>query len=193
MIFMFQIQECPLQRLVCLGRGPVRPQGVRLHVRAHPGRGGRRGAGRRIPQRSENQKWIFSRITDFESETSQVRRLCTENNVLWIADEVQTGLARTGRRLAVDREAVRPDVLVLGKALSGGVLPVSAVLADDAVMTLLRPGQHGSTYGGNPLASAVGIAVLDAIDKDECQKVSKDLGTYLLVELAKLRDQFEVT
>ncbi|KAJ9594643.1 hypothetical protein L9F63_027374, partial [Diploptera punctata] len=80
-----------------------------------------------------------------------VRQLCTKHNVLWIADEVQTGLGRTGRRLAVDHENVKPDILILGKSLSGGVLPVSAVLANDDVMLLTEPGEHGSTYGGNPL------------------------------------------
>ncbi|CAL4176626.1 unnamed protein product, partial [Meganyctiphanes norvegica] len=81
-----------------------------------------------------------------------IREICDRNNVLWIADEVQTGLARTGKRLAVDHENVKPDLLILGKALSGGVLPVSAVLANDEVMLCIKPGEHGSTYGGNPLA-----------------------------------------
>lgn len=89
-----------------------------------------------------------------------VRRLCDKYNVLWIADEVQTGLCRTGKMLACDHENARPDILCLGKALSGGVLPVSAVLADDEVMMTIKPGQHGSTYGGNPLACAVAIASL---------------------------------
>ena len=114
---------------------------------------------------------------------SQVRRLCTENNVLWIADEVQTGLARTGRRLAVDREAVRPDVVILGKALSGGVLPVSAVLADDAVMTLLRPGQHGSTYGGNPLACKVAMAALEVLEEERLAENAERLGKVLRQEI----------
>ena len=87
-----------------------------------------------------------------EGYLKQVRRLCSENNVLWIADEVQTGLCRTGKMLAVDYEGVKPDILCLGKALSGGVLPVSGVLANDDVMMQLKPGQHGSTYGGNPLS-----------------------------------------
>jgi len=113
----------------------------------------------------------------------EVRRLCTENNVLWIADEVQTGLARTGRRLAVDREAVRPDVVILGKALSGGVLPVSAVLADDAVMTLLQPGQHGSTYGGNPLACKVAVAALEVLEEERLAENSERLGKLLRAAL----------
>ena len=89
-----------------------------------------------------------------------MRELCTKNNVLWIADEVQTGLGRTGKRLAVDHENVKPDILVLGKALSGGVLPVSAALANDEVMLTIKPGEHGSTFGGNPLACKVAIAAL---------------------------------
>ncbi|KAF6719356.1 Ornithine aminotransferase, mitochondrial [Oryzias melastigma] len=92
---------------------------------------------------------------------TKVRELCTKYNVLWIADEVQTGLARTGRRLAVDHEGVRPDIVILGKALSGGVYPVSAVLCDDDVMLTIKPGEHGSTYGGNPIACRVAIAALE--------------------------------
>ena len=90
-----------------------------------------------------------------EGYLTGVRELCTEYNVLLIADEIQTGLARTGKMLACDHEQVRPDILILGKALSGGVLPVSAVLADDAIMMTIKPGEHGSTYGGNPVACAV--------------------------------------
>ena len=89
--------------------------------------------------------------------------MCTKNNVLWIADEVQTGLGRTGKRLAVDHENVKPDILILGKALSGGVLPVSAALANDEVMLSIKPGEHGSTFGGNPLACKVAIAALQVI------------------------------
>jgi ornithine--oxo-acid transaminase len=91
----------------------------------------------------------------------EVRRLCTKYNVLFIADEVQTGLCRTGKMLAVDHEGVKPDILILGKALSGGVLPVSAVLANDEVMLTIKPGEHGSTYGGNPLACKVARAALE--------------------------------
>ncbi len=97
---------------------------------------------------------------------SQVRALCSRYGVLWIADEVQTGLCRTGRMLACDHEAVRPDILILGKALSGGVLPVSAVLADDEIMLCIKPGEHGSTYGGNPLACRVAMEALQVL-KDE--------------------------
>ncbi|KAK3432769.1 hypothetical protein EUGRSUZ_D00287 [Eucalyptus grandis] len=92
-----------------------------------------------------------------------VRDLCSKYNILMIADEIQTGLARTGKLLACDWEEVRPDVVILGKALGGGVIPVSAVLADKDVMLCIRPGEHGSTFGGNPLASAVAVAALDVI------------------------------
>ena len=92
--------------------------------------------------------------------------LCRKNNVLFIADEVQTGIARTGKLLACDYENFQPDILILGKALSGGVLPVSAVLASDEIMLVIKPGEHGSTYGGNPLACAVAMAALDVV-KDE--------------------------
>ncbi|XP_043087199.1 ornithine aminotransferase, mitochondrial isoform X2 [Puntigrus tetrazona] len=103
---------------------------------------------------------------------TKVRELCTKHNVLFIADEVQTGLARTGRRLAVDHEAVRPDLVILGKALSGGVYPVSAVLCDDEVMLTIKPGEHGSTYGGNPLACRVAIAALETMTPGGCVCVS---------------------
>jgi ornithine--oxo-acid transaminase len=96
----------------------------------------------------------------------KVKELCVKHNVLLIADEVQTGLCRTGHRLAVDHDGILPDILVLGKALSGGVLPVSAVLASDEVMLTLNPGEHGSTYGGNPLACKVATAALEVL-RDE--------------------------
>lgn len=89
-----------------------------------------------------------------------VRRLCTSHNVLFIADEIQTGLGRTGSLLACDHEGVKPDMLILGKALSGGVLPISAVLANDSVMNVLQANQHGSTFGGNSLAAAVGMEAI---------------------------------
>ncbi len=98
-----------------------------------------------------------------EGYLAGVRQLCTRYNVLFIADEVQTGIARTGRLLATDYEDARPDLLVLGKALSGGVFPVSAVLADNDVMMCLKPGEHGSTFGGNPLACAVARAALEVV------------------------------
>ncbi|XP_051529573.1 ornithine aminotransferase, mitochondrial-like isoform X2 [Myxocyprinus asiaticus] len=117
---------------------------------------------------------------------TKVRELCTKHNVLFIADEVQTGLARTGRRLAVDHEAVRPDIVVLGKALSGGVYPVSAVLCDDEVMLTIKPGEHGSTYGGNPLACRVSIAALEVLEEENLAENAERMGQILRAELNKL-------
>ena len=102
--------------------------------------------------------------------------LCRKNNVLFIADEVQTGIARTGKLLACDYENFQPDILILGKALSGGVLPVSAVLARDEIMLTIKPGEHGSTYGGNPLASAVAIAALDVVKDENLVENAYNLG-----------------
>eukprot|EP00177_Eucheuma_denticulatum_P000965 GFKZ01001749.1.p1 GENE.GFKZ01001749.1~~GFKZ01001749.1.p1 ORF type:complete len:494 (-),score=72.80 GFKZ01001749.1:123-1481(-) len=105
--------------------------------------------------------------------------ICKRNNVLLIADEVQTGLGRTGRMLCADHDGVKPDLVVLGKALSGGMYPVSAVLGSNDVLGLLRPGEHGSTYGGNPLACAVGMAALDVIEKEKLCENSKEMGEVL--------------
>lgn len=105
-----------------------------------------------------------------------VRELCTKYNVLFIADEVQTGLGRTGKRLACDHEGVKPDILVLGKALSGGVYPVSCVLASDKIMLTIKPGQHGSTYGGNPLAAAVTVAALSVLEDEKLAENAERLG-----------------
>ena len=102
--------------------------------------------------------------------------LCKQNNVLFIADEVQTGIARTGKMLAVDHENIKPDVLILGKALSGGMYPVSAVLADDEIMNVIKPGQHGSTFGGNPLAAAVAMAALDIVLDEKLAENAERLG-----------------
>ena len=112
-----------------------------------------------------------------EGYLAGVRQLCTKYNVLFIADEVQTGIARTGRLLATDYEDARPDLLVLGKALSGGVFPVSAVLADNEVMMCLKPGEHGSTFGGNPLACAVAHAALEVVIDEELAANAFKLGT----------------
>jgi len=121
-----------------------------------------------------------------EGFLSKAYELCKENNVLFIADEVQTGLARTGKLLACDHEEVRPDILILGKALSGGVYPVSAVLADDDIMLCIRPGEHGSTYGGNPIAAKVAIAALEVIkEEDLCQR-AEELGEKFRAELKKI-------
>ncbi|KAM3859671.1 ornithine aminotransferase, mitochondrial [Diretmus argenteus] len=117
---------------------------------------------------------------------TKIRELCTKYNVLWIADEVQTGLARTGRRLAVDHEEVRPDIVILGKALSGGVYPVSAVLCDDEVMLTIKPGEHGSTYGGNPLACRVAMASLEVLEEEKLAENAENMGKLLRTELSKL-------
>lgn len=117
-----------------------------------------------------------------------ISSLCQKYNVLFIADEIQTGLGRTGRLLACDHEKVRPDVVLLGKALSGGLLPISVVLADKEIMEVIKPGQHGSTYGGNPLAARVGIAALEVIIEEKLPENAMKMGTLLshaLVELKK--------
>jgi len=119
-----------------------------------------------------------------------VRDLCDKYNVLFIADEIQTGLARTGTLLACDHENVRPDILILGKALSGGTIPVAAVLADDIVMLQIKPGEHGSTYGGNPLACAVAMKALEVIQTEKMVENSFKMGEILRAELAKLNSPF---
>jgi ornithine--oxo-acid transaminase len=119
-----------------------------------------------------------------------VRALCDKYNVLFIADEIQTGLARTGTLLACDHENVRPDILILGKALSGGTIPVAAVLADDIIMLQIKPGEHGSTYGGNPLACAVAMKALEVIKSEKLVENSFKMGEILRAELAKLNSPF---
>jgi ornithine--oxo-acid transaminase len=116
-----------------------------------------------------------------------VRSLCTKYNILMIADEVQTGLARTGRMLACDHENVKPDILILGKALSGGVLPVSCALANDEVMMTIKPGEHGSTYGGNPLACAVATVALQVLKDEELADNAERMGSVFREELEKLK------
>jgi len=111
-----------------------------------------------------------------EGYLTKASELCKEHNVLFIADEVQTGIARTGKMLAVDHENVKPDVLVLGKALSGGMYPVSAVLANDEIMNVIKPGQHGSTFGGNPLAATIAMAALDIVIDEQLAENSDKLG-----------------
>lgn len=111
-----------------------------------------------------------------EGYLSKAKQLCKENNVLFIADEVQTGIARTGKLLAVHHENVQPDVLILGKALSGGAYPVSAVLANDDIMNVIKPGQHGSTFGGNPVAAAVAIAALEVIEEEKLAENAEAMG-----------------
>jgi ornithine--oxo-acid transaminase len=112
--------------------------------------------------------------------------------VLFIADEIQTGLARTGRMLACDYEDVKPDILILGKALSGGILPVSAVLASDEIMLTIKPGEHGSTYGGNPLACAVAIEALKVLKDEKLAENSEKLGKVFRDEMNKLKNECSI-
>ncbi|KAL1424123.1 hypothetical protein MTO96_003622 [Rhipicephalus appendiculatus] len=115
-----------------------------------------------------------------------VRDLCTKHRVLWIADEIQTGLGRTGKMLCVDHDNVRPDIVTLGKALSGGLYPVSAALADDEVMLVIKPGEHGSTYGGNPLGARVAVAALEVLEEERLSENAQKLGEILRAELGRL-------
>lgn len=118
--------------------------------------------------------------------------LCHKYETLFIADEIQTGIARTGRMLAVDHEGVHPDILILGKALSGGVYPVSAVLADDDIFEVLKPGQHGSTFGGNPLACAVAMAALEVVKEENLMENAEKLGNLFRSEMQKLVDSSDL-
>ncbi len=113
------------------------------------------------------------------------KELCKKHNVLFIADEVQTGIARTGKMLAVDHENVKPDILILGKALSGGVYPVSAVLANDDIMGVIRPGNHGSTFGGNPIAAAVVMVALEVVKEENLAQNAQELGELFREEMNK--------
>ena len=121
---------------------------------------------------------------------SKAKQLCEEANVLFIADEIQTGLARTGKMLACDHENVRPDILILGKALSGGMMPVSAVLADDEIMLTIKPGEHGSTYGGNPIACKIAITALQVLKDEKMAQNAKAMGDLLRSELKKLNSSY---
>ena len=118
-----------------------------------------------------------------EGYLAQAAALCKEHKVLFIADEIQTGLCRTGALLACDHEQVKPDVLILGKALSGGTIPVSAVLCNDDIMLTIKPGEHGSTYGGNPLACAVAITSLEVLKEENMAENAAELGAYFRNEL----------
>ena len=120
-----------------------------------------------------------------EGYLRQTYELCRENNVLFIADEVQTGIARTGRLLACEYEDVKPDILILGKALSGGVYPVSAVLSSSEIMDIIKPGQHGSTFGGNPLAAAVAIAALEVVRDERLAEKAYELGLIFRREMTE--------
>jgi ornithine--oxo-acid transaminase len=127
-----------------------------------------------------------------EGYLKSVRELCTTYNVLFIADEVQTGLARTGKMLACDHEDVKPDILILGKALSGGFFPVSAVLASNEIMLTIKPGEHGSTYGGNPLACAVAIEALKILKDEKLAENSEKLGVIFRDEMNKLKNETDL-
>ena len=128
-----------------------------------------------------------------EGYLSKAKKLCAAKNVLFIADEIQSGLARTGKMLACDYENVHPDILILGKALSGGTLPVSAVLCNDEIMLTIKPGEHGSTYGGNPLACAVTMTALDVLLDEKLAENSFYLGDILREELNKLNKNLVTT
>ncbi|NVN19975.1 ornithine--oxo-acid transaminase [Muricauda sp. HICW] len=120
-----------------------------------------------------------------EGYLKEAKALCEKYNVLFVADEVQTGIARTGKMLAVDHENVKPDILILGKALSGGVYPVSGVLANDDIMEVITPGSHGSTFGGNPVAAAVSTAALEVIKEENLAENAQELGELFREELNK--------
>ncbi|MFC7440661.1 ornithine--oxo-acid transaminase [Laceyella putida] len=123
-----------------------------------------------------------------EGFLSEAREICRENNVLFIADEIQTGFGRTGQLFACDWEGVKPDMYIMGKALGGGVMPISAVAADKEIMGVFEPGSHGSTFGGNPLACAVAIAALDVLLEEELPTRSRELGEYFINELRKIEN-----
>lgn len=118
--------------------------------------------------------------------------LCKKYNVLFIADEVQTGIARTGKLIACHHEEVQPDILILGKALSGGMYPVSAVLANNEIMNVIRPGQHGSTFGGNPIACAVAVAALDVVQEEKLSERAEELGKIFRSEIDKLIEKTDL-
>ncbi|WP_417785242.1 ornithine--oxo-acid transaminase [Tenacibaculum sp.] len=127
-----------------------------------------------------------------EGYLAAAKALCEKHNVLFIADEVQTGIARTGQLLAVNHENVQPDILILGKALSGGAYPVSAVLANDDIMNVIRPGNHGSTFGGNPVAAAVAIAALEVVKEEKLAENAERLGKIFREELAEFAKENEL-
>lgn len=127
-----------------------------------------------------------------EGYLAKASELCKKHNVLFIADEVQTGIARTGKLLAVHHENVQPDILILGKALSGGVYPVSAVLANDHIMLVIKPGQHGSTFGGNPIAAKVAIAALEVVIEENLVENAQRLGILFRKEMQRIIDQTDL-
>jgi ornithine--oxo-acid transaminase len=125
-----------------------------------------------------------------ENYLRKAKQYCEDANVLFIGDEIQTGLGRTGRMLACDHEEVRPDILILGKALSGGTLPISAVLADDRIMLLIQPGQHGSTFGGNPLACRIAITALTVLREEKMMENAESMGILLREGIRKLNSPY---
>ncbi len=127
-----------------------------------------------------------------EGFLAKAKALCEKHNVLFLADEVQTGIARTGKLLAVDHENVKPDILILGKALSGGAYPVSGVLANDAIMGVIRPGNHGSTFGGNPVAAAVAVAALEVVKDEKLAENAEELGQLFRSELGKYIEESNI-
>lgn len=127
-----------------------------------------------------------------EGYLSKSKALCEKHNVLFIADEVQTGIARTGELLAVNHENVQPDILILGKAMSGGVYPVSAVLANDNIMMVIKPGQHGSTFGGNPIAAKVAIAALEVVKDENLAQNAQRLGVIFRREMQRIIDNTDL-
>lgn len=124
-----------------------------------------------------------------EGYLTESKKLCQENNVLFIADEIQTGIGRTGKLLACDHEEVKPDVLLLGKAISGGLFPVSAVLANNAIMEVIRPGQHGSTFGGNPLGAKTAMAALDVVKEENLAAKAGQMGEIFRFRMQKLVEE----
>lgn len=122
-----------------------------------------------------------------EGYLTKVREICTRHNVLMMADEVQTGFARTGKMFACDHEGVVPDVYVLGKALGGGIMPVSAIAADSDIMDVFEPGSHGSTFGGNPLAAAVSVKAMEILERDDYPRLAREKGEYFMRGLKKIR------
>ena len=127
-----------------------------------------------------------------ENFLKRASELCKKYNVLFIADEVQTGIARSGKLIACHHEDVQPDILILGKALSGGMYPVSAVLANDSIMNVIKPGQHGSTFGGNPIACAVAVAALDVVAEEKLSERAEQLGQLFRAEIEKLIEKTDL-
>ena len=127
-----------------------------------------------------------------EGYLAKAKELCEKYNALFVADEVQTGVARTGKLIACEHENVRPDILILGKALSGGAYPISAVFADDHIMDVIKPGQHGSTFGGNPMAGKVAIAALEVVKNEKLAENAQELGELFRAEVQKLVDKYNI-